>query len=68
MGSEDRRRVQAEVEWACGLVNEVLQSLGIQADQRWRSLPAVARGIVDLIAREVQAYHQQVDRREQRGK
>lgn len=62
MGSEDRHRVQAEVEWARGLVNEVFQPLGMQADQRWRTLTAVARGIVDLIAREVQTYRQQRER------
>ena len=49
-------------EWARGLVNEVLQGVGMGADGRWRNVLPVARGIVDLIAGEIQTY------RRQRGK
>jgi hypothetical protein len=59
LGAEDRQRIPADVEWARGLVNEVLQALGMGADGRWRNLLPVARGIVDLIAGEIQSYRRQ---------
>jgi hypothetical protein len=62
LGAEDRQRIPADVEWARGLINEVLQALGMGTDGRWRNLLPVARGIVDLIAGQIQSY------RRQRGK
>jgi hypothetical protein len=59
LGAEDRHRIPADVEWARGLVNEVLQALGMGSDGRWRNLMPVARGIVDLIAGEIQSYRRQ---------
>src|SRR5437660_2923381 len=59
LGAEDRHRIPADVEWARGLVNEVLQDLGMGSDGRWRNLMPVARGIVDLIAGEIQSYRRQ---------
>jgi hypothetical protein len=58
LGAEDRLRIPADVEWARGLVNEVLQALG-GADGRWRNLLPAARGIVDLIAEEIQSYRRE---------
>jgi hypothetical protein len=59
LGAEDRHRIPADVEWARDLVNEVLQALGMGSDGRWRNLLPVARGIVDLIAGEIQSYRRQ---------
>jgi len=58
LGTRQRHRVPVEVEWARGLVNEILLRLGIK-DDRWRTLVPVAQGIVDVIARQVQAHHQE---------
>ena len=59
LGSQERHRVSETVEWARGLVNEVLhERLRLSSgDKRWRTLMPVAHGIVDLLARGIQNYH-----------
>ncbi len=54
LGSESRPRAPDAVEWARGLVNEVLRPFGFR--DRWPNLVPVAQGIVDLMARETQTY------------
>jgi hypothetical protein len=61
LGARRRDRVPAEVEWAHGIVKEILLRLGIK-DERWRTLGPVAQGLVDMIARQVEAYHQEHQR------
>jgi hypothetical protein len=58
--------VKAEAEWARVLVNGLLQAAGIQQeaiDRRFRNLVPAARGLLDVMAEEIQRYH-----REQGGK
>jgi hypothetical protein len=50
LGSESRHRVPDGVESMRGLVNEVLRAGGFR--DQWPGLVPVARGIVDLMARE----------------
>lgn len=57
LGSESRDRAPATVESMRGLVHEVLRVLGFR--DQWPGHVPVAHGIVDLIAREAQTYHQQ---------
>ncbi|PYN96126.1 MAG: hypothetical protein DMD89_18245 [Candidatus Rokuibacteriota bacterium] len=59
LGSQEGHRVPETVEWARGLVNEVLhERLRLPSgDKRWRTLMPVAHGIVDLLARGIQNYH-----------
>jgi hypothetical protein len=52
LGSESRHRAPDAVESMRGLVNEVLRASGFR--DQWPGLVAVARGIVDLVARERQ--------------
>jgi hypothetical protein len=57
LGSESRDRAPAAVESMRGLMHEVLRASGFR--DQWPGLVPVAQGIVDLIAREAQTYHQQ---------
>jgi hypothetical protein len=52
LGSQSWPRVPEAVDWARGLVHEVLRAFGFR--DRWPNLVPVAQGIVDLIARERQ--------------
>ncbi len=52
LGSELRHRAPDAVESMRGLVNEALRASGFR--DQWPGLVAVARGIVDLVARERQ--------------
>jgi hypothetical protein len=54
LGSESRSRVPDAVEWARGLVNELLRTFGFR--DRGPNLVPVAQGIVDLLARETDNY------------
>src|SRR6266849_2104127 len=58
LGSHERRRVPETVEWARGLVNEILsERLRLTGgEKRWRNLMPVAPSIVDLLARGIQTY------------
>jgi hypothetical protein len=49
LGSQSRPRVPEAVDWARGLVNEVLRAFGFR--DQWPNLVPVAQGIVDLMAR-----------------
>jgi hypothetical protein len=49
LGSESRHRAPDAVEWARGLVHEVLRAFGFH--DRWPNIVPVAQGIVDLMAR-----------------
>jgi len=46
--------VPETVDWARGLVNEVLRAFGFR--DQWPNLVPVAQGIVDLMARERQKW------------
>jgi hypothetical protein len=50
LGSQSRHRAPDAVESMRGLVNEVLRALGFR--DQWPGLVPVARGIIDLMARE----------------
>ena len=54
LGSESRPRAPEAVEWARGLVNEVLRTFGFR--DGGPNLGPVAQGIVDLLARETDNY------------
>jgi hypothetical protein len=54
LGSESRPRAPDAVEWARGLVNEVLRTFGFR--DRGPNLGPAAQGIVDLLARETDNY------------
>jgi hypothetical protein len=60
LGTRPRQRVAADVEWARALVNEIVLRLGLKSNEgRLRTLVLVAQGIVDVIVRQIQAYHQE---------
>ena len=59
LGARPRQRAAADVEWARALVSEIVLRFGVKANDRLRTLVPVAQGIVDVIARQIQAYHQE---------
>ena len=58
-GAAVNRVANHEYERARQLVNEVLQAEGERVATLWRDQNAVARGLIEMIAQEVTAYHEE---------
>ena len=58
-GTAVRRVTDREYERARQLVNEVLQAEGEGVATLWRDQNPVARGLIEMIAQEVTAYHEE---------
>jgi hypothetical protein len=56
-GSLERRRVPERVASALEVVHDAVVALGVPESDRYQGLMSVARGIVDLMARQLANYH-----------
>jgi len=61
-GAAVTRVTKAEYDRSCQLVNDILQAKGNDIAVIWRDPHPVAKALIELIAQEVKAYQEAVDR------